>query len=274
MPSAVTLVEIGQDEILTGEAVALDVQPAGFFLRLAGAAIDMIVTVAAALIVLLALGLTGVFSAASGLGTILSILLAVVLLVVAPTTIETATRGRSLGKLIVGARIVRVDGGAAGFRQALIRALGGVLEVWFTLGAVAALTGMFTPRAQRLGDLMAGTFSQRTRTGRLPSFEPQVPAALAEWSRIADVAPLPAPVARRLARFVRQAEQLQPGARRMLAAQLAAEAAASVSPVPPADPELFVRAVAALRFQRELSAIRARDARAAALLPSPETFPR
>jgi hypothetical protein len=57
----------------------------------------------------------------------------------------------------------------------------------------------------------------------------------------------------------------------MLAAQLAAEAAASVSPVPPADPELFVRAVAALRFQRELSAIRARDARAAALLPSPET---
>jgi uncharacterized RDD family membrane protein YckC len=271
MPSAVTLVEIGQDEILTGEAVALDVQPAGFFLRLAGAAIDMIVTVAAALVVMLALGLTGAFSADSGLGTIISILLAVVLLVVAPTTIETATRGRSLGKLIVGARIVRADGGAAGFRQALIRALVGVLEIWFTLGAVAALTGMFTPRAQRLGDLMAGTFSQRTRTGRLASFEPQVPAPLVEWARIADVAPLPAPVARRLARFVRQAEQLQPQARRMLAAQLAAEAAASVSPVPPADPELFVRAVAALRFQRELTAVRARDARAAALLPDAVT---
>ncbi|GAA2567426.1 RDD family protein [Microbacterium binotii] len=269
MPSAATMVEIGQDEILTGEAVALDVQPAGFFLRLAGAAIDMIVTVAAALLVMLALGLTGVLSAASGLGTILSILLAVLLLVIAPTTIETATRGRSLGKLIVGARIVRADGGAAGFRQALIRSLVGVLEIWFTLGAVAALTGMFTPRAQRLGDLMAGTFSQRTRTGRLASFEPQVPAPLTDWARIADVAPLPAPVARRLARFVRQAEQLQPGARRMLAAQLATEAAASVSPVPAADPELFVRAVAALRFQRELSAIRSRDARATALLPAP-----
>lgn len=267
MPSAVTLVEIGQDEILTGEAVALDVQPAGFFLRLAGAAIDMIATVVAALVVVLALGLTGVFSATAGLGTIVSIVLGVLLLVVAPTTIETATRGRSLGKLIVGARVVRADGGTAGFRQALIRSLVGVLEIWFSVGAIAALTGMFTPRAQRLGDLMAGTFSQRTRTGRLATFEPQVPAALADWARIADVGPLPAPVARRLARFVRQAEQLQPGARRMLAAQLASEAAASVSPLPPADPELFVRAVAALRYQRELAAIRARDARAGALLP-------
>ena len=37
------IVRVEQDEILTGEAVTLDVQPAGFFLRTAGAAIDLLV---------------------------------------------------------------------------------------------------------------------------------------------------------------------------------------------------------------------------------------
>src|SRR3546814_2286922 len=64
----------------------------------------------------------------------LVITLLVVVTVVAPTTVETVTRGRSLGKLAVGGRIVRPDGGAIGFRHAFLRALLGVLELWFTLG--------------------------------------------------------------------------------------------------------------------------------------------
>ena len=42
---AVTLVDMGADEILTGEAVALDVQPIGLFLRAVGALIDFVVGV-------------------------------------------------------------------------------------------------------------------------------------------------------------------------------------------------------------------------------------
>ena len=60
------------------------------------------------------------------------------------------------GRWAVGGRIVRVDGGAAGFRHAFIRAFIGVLEIWLTAGAVAAIVGAFTPRTQRLGDLVAG----------------------------------------------------------------------------------------------------------------------
>ncbi len=45
----------------------------------------------------------------------------VVALVVVPMTVELATQGKSLGRLAVGARIVRDDGGAVGFRHSFIR---------------------------------------------------------------------------------------------------------------------------------------------------------
>ena len=45
-PRASDAVEIHQDEILTGEAVALDVQPIGYFLRALGVLIDVLLGVA------------------------------------------------------------------------------------------------------------------------------------------------------------------------------------------------------------------------------------
>ncbi|MDF2491505.1 MAG: hypothetical protein K0Q58_83 [Microbacterium sp.] len=266
MASPVTVVDIDQDEVLTGEAVALDIQPTGFFLRALGALIDVVLAVLVYALFVVVMAWWGGAGMDPALVPILSIAMLVVVAVVIPTVVETATRGRSLGKLAVGGRIVRTDGGAAGFRQAFIRALVGVFEIWMTAGAVAAVTGVFTPHSQRLGDLLAGTYSQRTRSPRLPEVDPVVPPALAQWATIADVAPLPERLSRRLAQFVRQAEQLQPDARARVARDLATEAAASVSPVPAVDPELFVRAVVAVRYERELAAVRLRDARAARLL--------
>ena len=156
-PSA-RMIEIHQDEVLTGEAVALDVQPVGFFLRGLGTLIDVLIGVA--VFILFAL-VTSWLIGQSVLDVvalpIITVTVLVTVTVVMPTAVETMTRGRSLGKLAVGGRIVRTDGGASGFRQAFIRALVGVFEIWLTVGAVAALVGAFTPRAQRLGDLMAGT---------------------------------------------------------------------------------------------------------------------
>src|SRR5690606_25214199 len=102
----------------------------------------------------------------------------------------------------VGGRIVRLDGGATGFRHAFIRALIGVLEIYMTFGAVAVLTGAFSARSQRLGDLVAGTYSQRVRTPRLPVHTPSMPPALAEWARVADVARMPDRLARRISQFL------------------------------------------------------------------------
>ncbi|GAA4348736.1 RDD family protein [Microbacterium rhizosphaerae] len=260
-------VAIAQDEILTGEAVALDVQPIGFFLRALGLAIDMVVSIA----VLVLFTWAASWMQSIGLldaSTARILLLAVVALVtvVVPTTVETLSHGRSLGKLAVGGRIVRSDGGAAGFRHAFIRALVGVFEIWMTLGVVAAVTGAFTPRSQRLGDLTAGTYSERTRTPKLPAPGAGLPAGLEPWAATADVARLPDALARRCAQFVRQADRMEPAARARLSASLAAEAVRFTSPVPPVDAETLVRAVVAVRRAREQRALELEGVRVEELL--------
>jgi len=260
------IVDIHQDEVLTGEAVALDVQPLGFFMRALGVIIDMILGVVVFLLVVWGITwLAGIGAVDEAVMPILTIVLLVLVMVVIPTVVETTSHGRSLGKLAVGGRIVRADGGASGFRHAFIRALVGVFELWFTVGAVAALVGAFTPRSQRLGDLLAGTYSERTRTPRLPDPQLGIPPQLAEWAAVADVARLPERLSRRLAQFARSAASMEPSARARVAASLAREAAEHVSPVPSVDPETFLIGVVAVRRERELRALRLETARADAL---------
>lgn len=276
MPEArPTIIDIHQDEVLTGEAVALDVQPIGYFLRALGVLIDMLIGVALIFLLVLLMGwLDGMGLLPADVMPILTIVVIVLVTVAIPTVVETTSHGRSLGKLAVGGRIVRSDGGAAGFRHALIRALVGVFELWFTLGAVAALVGAFTPRSQRLGDLMAGTYSERTRTPRLAPTSFEIPPPLAGWAEIADVARLPERLSRRLAQFGQSARNMEPSARARIAASLAAEAAEHVSPVPAVDPETLIVGVVAVRRRRELRALELENARVGALTRAGSTAPR
>lgn len=270
-----SIIDIHQDEILTGEAVALDVQPVGYFLRALGVFIDMLIGVVLLfLYVLLVTWLIAIGAVDESTLTIATIAVLVLVLVAIPTVVETLSRGRSIGKLAVGGRIVRTDGGATGFRHAFIRALVGVFELWFTLGAVAALVGAFTPRSQRLGDLMAGTYSERTRTPRLPAADFSVPPPLLEWAAVADVGRLPERLSRRLAQFASSAPNMEPSARVRVAASLAQEAARHVSPVPAADPETLIRAVVAVRRQRELRALQLEAARVELLTGGVAATPR
>jgi uncharacterized RDD family membrane protein YckC len=242
--------------IVTGEAVALDVRPTGFVLRAAGAILDWLAEVL--LFVGLLLAITAFGDAVGSDGAVTSALVIVALVVsfvIAPTVVETATRGRSLGKLAVGARIVRDDGGAITARHAFVRALTGVVEVTFTFGSVAALVGLFNRKAKRLGDLLAGTVSQHERVPRPPVNAVGVPEPLLDWSARADVARLPDGLSRRIATFLAQAGRMAPESRARLAAALAAEAAPFVSPLPETDPELLLAGVAALRRERELRAL-------------------
>jgi uncharacterized RDD family membrane protein YckC len=245
------------DEVITGEAVALDLRPAGFALRAGGAAIDMLVYFGATYLLTIAvsfalIGAPQIEAAVYAMVFLVTVLLG---LVIAPITVETITRGRSVGKLAVGARIVRDDGGAIGLRHALIRGLSGVIEIWGTLGGLAILIGLLTPRAKRLGDLMAGTYAQYERVSRRPVPPPLLPWGLDGWARVADVARLPEGLARRIAQFLHEATQYEPGRRAGIAAELAREVAPYVSPVPDIPPELLLTAVAAVRRDREARAL-------------------
>ena len=61
----------------------------------------------------------------------------VIVFVVVPTTVETLTRGRSLGKLAFGMRAVRDDAGPVSFQHSFIRALVGFVEIYAFFGAPA-----------------------------------------------------------------------------------------------------------------------------------------
>lgn len=263
-----------QRELLTGEAVALELRPTSVVLRMAGAIIDYIIYILVTIGMLwLAFSVAAETGVPEELSAAISIACIVLGLVLLPAIVETAAQGMSLGRLAVGDRIVRDDGGAIAFRHAVIRSFVGVLEIVFTFGGLAVVVAMLNARAKRLGDLLAGTYSQHERVAPARSQTFGVPVELVEWASTADVARLPAALSRRIAQFLRQAAGHLPATRERIARDLAAEAAGYVSPVPGGDPELFLAAVAALRREREATALRLERARLDELAPTLTALP-
>jgi uncharacterized RDD family membrane protein YckC len=255
--------------LITGEAVALDLRATSFVLRSAGAIIDFIVYLGAyiALAVFVFPLLVDSLQLDEATIAAVAIVMLVLAIVVAPTTVETLSHGRSLGKLAIGARIVRDDGGAIGFRHALIRSLLAVVEVYFTLGGLAAIVGLLDSRAKRLGDLVAGTYSQHERISRAAHPIYSVPAELDEWALTADVARMPDRLSRRISHFLVQAPGLTPTTRDRLSRELAVEASPYVAPLPNVSAELFLAAVSAVRRDREFTALTLERDRLARLQP-------
>lgn len=263
--------------LLTGEAVVLDVRPASFILRAAGALVDLVCYLTLFVVTLLGLGIVSQFVPVDdALAQALTICSLVFCIVIVPTVVETLLKGRSVGKLVVGARIVRVDGGAATFRHALIRALTGVIEIYLSAGGIAIIVGLVTTRSQRLGDLLAGTYSQHERVPpHRPNARP-LPAELVSWAAVADVARMPDSLSRRIAQFLASADQLSPHARTRIAHELAHEASPFISPLPNVHPERLLEAVAVIRRDRELAALGSARDRLARLGPIhvlPHGFP-
>ena len=245
------------DTIVTGEAVALDLRTASFVLRGAGAMIDWLTYFGLYVlgILLLLPVLIDSLQLDDALVAAVAIALLVVAIVVAPITVELLTRGKSLGKLAVGARIVRDDGGAIGFRHAFIRALTGVLEIYLTFGGIAIAVSLLNSRSKRLGDLLAGTYSQYERVSRVVKPVYGVPVQLEQWALTADVARMPDRLSRRISQYLAQAGQLTPDTRVRVARDLAIEVSPFVSPLPAVDPELFLAGVAAVRRERDFTAL-------------------
>lgn len=268
-------VDTFDDQLMIGEAVALDVQPTNFILRACGAIVDFVVYFGLWILIVLFLTspiVSRFFTEAMFQATLVVAL--VFCVVVVPMTVELVTRGRSLGKLAVGARIVRDDGGAIGFRHAFTRALLGVLEIYMTLGGFAALVALFNPKAKRLGDLVAGTYSQNERITRYSPPTYGVPLELTEWAKTADVAKMPDRTARRISQFLANAKGFTPQSRAAAARSLAQEASPYVSPIPAVEAELFLAALTAVRRDREFAALQQERGRLQTLAPSLTRTPR
>ena len=143
-------------EVVTGDAVVLDVRVAQLPVRAVSALIDIGVILIGYLVALMlwAATLTQFDDAVT---SAIMIIFTVLVFVGYPLVFETATRGRTLGKMAMGLRVVSDDGSPERFRQALFRALASVIEIWGLLGSPAVICSMLSPRAKRIGDIFAGT---------------------------------------------------------------------------------------------------------------------
>ncbi|GEK21617.1 RDD family protein [Cellulomonas xylanilytica] len=243
------------DGILTGEGVLLDARPTSAATRLLAALLDLLVLGVGVLVLFVALGAL-VPDASEEVGRILGVVLVVTITVALPTTVDTLTRGRSLGKLATGIRVVRDDGGPLVFRQSLIRALVGLVELWLTLGTVALICSIVHPQGKRVGDILAGTYAVRVRGAAKVRTPVTMPPQLAGWAHSADLARLPDGLALSVRQFLGRVASLHPASRVQLGSQLTTEVQRYVNPLPPlgTHPEAFLAAVLAERREREVTA--------------------
>ncbi|MFF8032280.1 RDD family protein [Streptomyces sp. NPDC016626] len=240
-------------ELVTGEAVALELRPA----RLPSRALAVLLDLAVAIAVYVAVTIALVAATASldpAARTAMSIALFVLLLVGGPVMVETLSHGRSLGKTACGLRVVRDDGGPIRFRHALVRGLIGVIEILMTLGVVACVASLVSARGRRLGDVFAGTLVVRERVpaGRA-DFVPPPPPWLAGRFTGLDLSAVPDGLWLAVRQYLTRMRQLDPRVGLSMAERLAADLAERTgTPVPPGVPAAaYLAAVVQERQARE-----------------------
>jgi uncharacterized RDD family membrane protein YckC len=236
-------------QLVTGEAVALDLNLAALPSRAVARAIDALAQ--ALLLVLLSYGATiTITSDAAAAAAGVAIL--VVVGVGYPVAFETFLRGRTPGKVVMGLRVVRDDGGPIAFRQAFTRGMTVVVDV-ITTFVVSVVCMLVSDRSKRLGDLVAGTVVVQERVA-IPQVQPALmPPQLAGWAQGLELSGLSDELALSVRQFVSRAQALNPAARDDLGNRLvAAVAAVTAPPPPPGTPGwAYLSAVLAERRRRD-----------------------
>lgn len=243
-----------RDALITGDAVLLDLRTASFATRIVSAVIDGVLQ--------LALLIGGILSVAwfadraaldDGLLAAGVLLASVLAYVGYPVLSELLLRGRSVGRLVMGTRVVRDDGGPVHVRQSVLRAVMAMFEIWSTTGAVALVCSVIDRRSRRIGDLLAGTMVIQERMRTRPPQRIEVPLSLRDWALAADVGRLPLPLLQDIRAFLPRAGQINAESRHQLSRDLLRRTLPHVAPAPPpgTPPEEFLAAVLAERSRRD-----------------------
>ncbi|WP_330239033.1 RDD family protein [Streptomyces sp. NBC_00525] len=221
-------------ELVTGDAVVLGLRPAKLPSRALATTIDLIITgvvfgVVTLGMVLVAGSLDDAAFAAVSVATFLLVPVG------GPIAVETLSRGRSLGKLACGLRVVRDDGGPIRFRHALVRGAMGLVEILMTFGVVAAVASLVSTRGRRLGDVFAGTLVVRERVpaGRAVAVPPPPPWLVGRFASL-DLSAVPDDLWLAVRQYLTRMHQLDADVGRAMSERLGSEVAARTGVPAPA----------------------------------------
>ncbi|MDG9707946.1 RDD family protein [Streptomyces sp. DH10] len=240
-------------ELVTGEAVALELRPARLPSRALAVLLDLVVAMAVYVAVTIAI-VVSTASLDEAAQTALSIATFVLVLVGGPIAVETLSHGRSLGKVACGLRVVRDDGGPIRFRHALVRGLIAVIEILMTFGVVACIASFVSARGRRLGDVFAGTLVVRERIPvARTAFVPPPPPWLAGRFSGLDLSAVPDGLWLAVRQYLTRMQQLDPQVGWSMAERLASDLAERTGvPVPQGvPPAAYLAAVVHERQSRE-----------------------
>ena len=254
-------------EIVTPEAVVLDLELAGISSRGLGKALDLFIQGLIVFVVVLALALVS-FSGDSWVAITAFVVFVAFVVFGYPMLFELFWAGRTPGKAALGLRVVTEDGAPLSATSAFARSATQIVDFLLIPGGLIAIVAALTsPRNQRLGDMVAGTIVLRERSATGPSQAVAFPTPPG-WEAYAaslDVARLNAEQYQLIRSFLLRVVELAPGARHALAIRVAGPTAVALGHTPPpgVHPELFLVAVAAA-YQR-------RHGLAAPRTPTPRT---
>jgi uncharacterized RDD family membrane protein YckC len=243
-------------EVVTGEAVVLEVPCARFPSRLLALGIDMAIQI---LLLIVLFVIVGAATAGAGLdldsAAAIGLTVLVGVIVGYPVLWETLTRGASPGKYALGLRVVSDDGGPERFRQALVRGLAAVVEIWLLFGFPALISSLLSDRGKRLGDIFAGSFviQQRLPARQNSAPLPPVSPELVLWGAGLEMSGLTEQTAETARRYLTRLPELTPAAQAELGQRIASAVSAQVSPQPPPGTPVtaYLSAVLTERRNRE-----------------------
>jgi uncharacterized RDD family membrane protein YckC len=240
-------------DLVTGEAVQLEMRLAKLASRGLALALDILVQMGLLVVGVVVLSGTALF-VDDALATAIGLVFYVLVILGYPVAFETFTRGRSLGKMAMGLRVVREDGGPVRFRHAFVRGLLGVVEIWLTFGTVALIASLASEKGRRIGDYLAGTVVVHERVPVRAAPVAAMPPQLVGWAQQLDLSRVPDDLALAARQFLARAPELSPQVRDEMGTSLArALAQVTAPPPPPGVPAwAFLSAVLAERRRREM----------------------
>jgi uncharacterized RDD family membrane protein YckC len=238
-----------RERFVTPEAVVVEAELAGLGSRFIGAFVDAFLQGG-----LLLIASVMAQTLPSDAGLVLLVVTSFTVLFVYPTALETATRGRTVGKMVARTRVRLADGRPVTFPVVLVRNLLRLVDFLPSFYAVGAVCILVTRRAQRLGDLAAGTVVAYEAPVRPPEvLEIAERPALDEARRGMDVAAITPDEYALVRSFLLRRASLEPHARDHLATNLRDRLRAKVgSEAADVAAELFLEAIAAAYRDRRL----------------------
>lgn len=225
-------------DIVTPESISFRYRVAGPFRRLPAFFIDLLIRFGAWFVIAFALSILGLFDVLSGsLGIAFVLILIFIMEWLYGGLLETYWNGQTVGKRVMGIRVLSIDGQPINGLQAMMRNIlrfadmmplipySAIFETQSPIGIPTFVIGLVAPlltrRFQRLGDIVCGTMVVIEEKGWL------LDAAKVEDPRVAQLADeLPAgftvsrSMAKALATYVDRRQLFSPPRRREIARHL------------------------------------------------------